>query len=184
MTTPYKIQHLPLAQLHLNPKNPRLIKDAAFRNLVKSLSDCPTLFDARPCICSDRTGQNIILGGNMRYLAAKELKYKTVPAIIMTGLTEAQEREITIKDNGDFGEWDFDILSTEWTDLPLEEWGINYPQQITTEKIDLEYREIELKPYKMSHVLLSFPPEKLLEIQEYLEKIIKIEGVEYEQSSN
>ncbi|KKW12679.1 MAG: methylase N-4/N-6 domain-containing protein [Candidatus Gottesmanbacteria bacterium GW2011_GWB1_49_7] len=127
MIPPYKIQYVPLAVLHLNPKNPRLIKDAAFRKLVKSLADCPTLFDARPCICSDRTGENIILCGNMRYLAAKELKRETVPAIIITGLTKAQEREITIKDNGDFGEWDFDILSNEWTDLPLMDWGVSLP---------------------------------------------------------
>ena len=123
----YEIQHLPIGNLTLNPQNPRLIKDAAFRHLVKSLADCPSLFDVRPCICSNRTGENIILGGNMRYLAAKELKYKTVPAIVMSGLTEAQEREITIKDNGDFGEWDFEILSNEWSDLPLDDWGIKIP---------------------------------------------------------
>jgi hypothetical protein len=30
----------------------------------------------------------------------------------MKGLTEAQEKEIVIKDNGDtFGDWDFDLLS-------------------------------------------------------------------------
>lgn len=154
--TQYKIEKLPINQLHVNPKNPRLIKDAAFHNLVKSLSDCPELFDARPCICSNRTGENIIMGGNMRYLAAKELKHKTVPAIIMPGLTEAQEREITIKDNGtEFGEWNFDILSNEWSDLPLDDWGINLPGEPVTEK--LEYKEINLKPYRKSHILISFP---------------------------
>ena len=101
----YKTQYLPINNLIINPNNPRLIKDANFKRLVKSLKDCPSLFDARPCICSDRTGELIIMGGNMRFLAAKELQYKEVPVIIMSGLTEAQEKEIVIKDNGDFGEF-------------------------------------------------------------------------------
>ena len=48
----------------------------------------------------------------------------------------------------------------------------------------LEYHEEEIKPYKKTHILLSFPPEKFLDIQPYIDKILKIEGVEYEQSSN
>jgi hypothetical protein len=126
----YKIQYLPIGQLVLNPGNPRLIRDAGFRRLVKSLKDCPELFDARPCICSNRTGKNVIMGGNMRYLAAKELKYKDVPAIIMSGLTEDQEREIVIKDNGEtFGEWNMDLLSSSWSDLPLADWGVDIPKE-------------------------------------------------------
>lgn len=124
----YKIQYLPVGQLILNPDNPRLIRDANFKRLVKSLKDCPSLFDARPCICSDRTGKNVIMGGNMRYLAAKELKYKEVPAIIMTGLTPDQEQEIAIKDNGEtFGEWNMDELSA-WDNLPLADWGVKMPE--------------------------------------------------------
>jgi DNA modification methylase len=60
----------------------------------------------------------------MRYLAAKELKYAEVPVIIMNGLTDDQEKAIIVRDNGTFGEWDFSILANEWSDLPLEDWGI------------------------------------------------------------
>ena len=124
----YKIQYLPISHLILNKDNPRLIRDANFKRLIKSLRDCPELFEARPCICSNRTGKNVIIGGNMRYLAAKELKYKEVPVIIMAGLTPDQEREIAIKDNGEtFGEWDFDLLSGR-DDLPLADWGVDLPE--------------------------------------------------------
>lgn len=41
-----------------------------------------------------------------------------------------------------------------------------------------------LKPYYKTHVLLSFPPDKLLEISLLLEQIKNLEYVEYEQSSN
>jgi DNA modification methylase len=64
----------------------------------------------------------------MRWRSAKELKWKEVPVIIMPGLTEAQEKEIAIKDNGDFGEWDFDVLANSWGDLPLDDWGVNLPE--------------------------------------------------------
>jgi len=124
----YKIEYLPVTKLKINPENPRLIRDANFKSLVKSLRDCPHLFDARPCLCSNRTGELIVLAGNMRLLAAKELKYKEVPVIIIPDLTELQEREIVIKDNGStWGEWDFDLLAA-WDSLPLEDWGVYLPE--------------------------------------------------------
>jgi DNA modification methylase len=127
MKETYKIEYFPTNDVYLNEKNPRLIKDEAFQRLVKSLLENPELFRARPLLCSDRTGRLVILGGNMRYLAAKELKYNEVPVIIMRGLTDDQEKAIAIKDNGTFGEWDFSVLATEWSDLPLEDWGVELP---------------------------------------------------------
>jgi len=120
----YKIEYLPINQVKLNDKNPRFIKDGEFKKLVKSLRECPQLFDARPLLCSDRTGELIILGGNMRYRAALELRWDKVPVIIMAGLTEAQEKEIIIKDNGAFGEWDMKVLAADWAELPLDDWGV------------------------------------------------------------
>jgi len=64
----------------------------------------------------------------MRYRAAQELKYKEVPVIVMQGLDEAGEKAIIIKDNGNFGEWDFEMLANEWSDFPLKEWGIDLPE--------------------------------------------------------
>jgi 16S rRNA G966 N2-methylase RsmD len=126
-TFAFRIELMPIEAVNLNPCNPRTIKDEAFKRLVKSLADCPALFDARPCICSDRTGELVILGGNMRLRAAQELKYKKVPVIVMSGLTPEQEREIAIKDNGDFGEWNFEALANNWSDLPLIDWGVDLP---------------------------------------------------------
>jgi len=131
----YKIEYLPVGDLTLNPENPRFIKDDAYKRLVQSLKDCPALFDARPCLCSNRTQENIILGGNMRYRAALELKYKKVPTIIMSDLTVDQEHEIAAKDNADnFGEWDFDILANEWSEYPLEDWGVDIPREWKTDQ--------------------------------------------------
>ena len=125
---PYKIQYIPIEEIRYNPSNPRIIRDDAFKRLVKSLQDCPSLFDARPLLCSDRTGYLVVIGGNMRLRAAQELKYKQVPVIKLSGLTVDQEREIAIKDNGTFGEWDFEALANEWSELPLSEWGVPLPE--------------------------------------------------------
>ena len=126
MDTP-KIEDRPINTVKANPDNPRTITGKAFKRLVESLRDAPGLFEARPLLCSDRTGELIVLGGNMRLEAARELKYEQVPCIVMKGLTEADEREIAIKDNGSFGEWDFDMLAS-WDDLPLNDWGVEIPE--------------------------------------------------------
>lgn len=122
-----EIQYVPVGEVSLNPGNPRMITDEAFKRLVNSLRDSPELFDARPLLCSNRTGKLLILGGNMRYRAALELKYREVPIIVLEGLDEEQERAIVIKDNGSFGAWDFDLLANEWSDLPLAAWGVEVP---------------------------------------------------------
>jgi ParB-like chromosome segregation protein Spo0J len=146
----YQIQHLPIEQVKLNAANPRFIKDQEFKNLVKSLKDCPELFKARPLLCnSDLT----ILGGNMRYRAALELRYTEVPVIVMEGLTEAQERGIVIRDNGSFGSWDMDELSANWADLPLADWGVPIPANWLEEPEELSnYDEKEIsEPLETQH---------------------------------
>ena len=47
-----------------------------------------------------------------------------------------------------------------------------------------EAEEVELRPFKQTHVLLSFPPEKMLDVQDHLDAIREIEGVEVEIGSN
>ena len=144
----YKIENIPIGCVKLNDKNPRFIQDAEFTKLVKSLQDCPQLFDARPLLCSDRTGELIILGGNMRYRAAMELGWKTVPVIVMRGLTEAQEKEIIIKDNGAFGEWDLQVLAADWAELPLDNWGVALPGNCVDEVGDNFDAEAEVAQIK------------------------------------
>ena len=107
--------------------NPRIIRDKQFKNLVASIRDNPKFFEARPLILSDRTGDLVIIAGNQRYEAAKAAGLKEAPTYLMQGLTEEKEREITIRDNTQQGEWDMGLLST-WDDLPLIDWGLDLPK--------------------------------------------------------
>jgi DNA modification methylase len=133
----YQIDHIPIKKLQKNPDNPRLIKGHQFRSLCKSLEESPELFEARPILAVPENGHFTILGGNMRFEAAKKVKMASVPVIIMKGLTKAQKRAIAIKDNGAWGEWDFDLLSSQWSDLPLSDWGINLPDDWLTQKPEI-----------------------------------------------
>jgi len=170
-----------LSELKPNPDNPRVIKDAKFEKLKQSIQDFPKMMSLRPIIVDNN---NVILGGNMRLRALQDLKYKEIPDDWVKRadeLTEEEKKQFIIKDNVGFGEWDWDLLANEWDNQELNDWGLDVWQE-EKEKADVVTKEIE--PYKQTHILLSFEPDKLLEIQSHINEILKISGVEYEQSSN
>jgi len=134
------MQVVKLSEVKLNPNNPRLIKDDKFKKLVQSIKDFPEMLNIRPIVVNQ---DMIILGGNMRYKACKEAGLKEVPVII-TDLTEAQQREFLIKDNTSGGEWDWDILANEWDTDQLEEWGLDLPIDFNTEVLEAEEDDFEV----------------------------------------
>ena len=116
-----------LSTIKPNPNNPRIIKDEKFEKLVKSIKDFPKMMELRPMIINK---DNIVLGGNMRLKALKELGYKEVPDEWVKraeDLTEDEQRQFIIKDNVGFGEHDWEMLSTEWDADELSEWGLDVP---------------------------------------------------------
>ena len=113
---------LKINELKPNESNPRIIKEAKFKKLVKSIQDFPEMLELRPIILDEN---NVILGGNMRYKACVAAGLKEVPVKIAKGLTEEQKEEFIVKDNVGFGEWDWDILGNEWNNEKLGEWGMD-----------------------------------------------------------
>lgn len=107
------------------PTNPRQWTRTELDNLKKSLQETPELLEARGILVYPWEGKYIVLGGNMRLSALKSLKEKDAPCIVFPEDTPiAKLKEIVIKDNGSFGEWDYDQLANEWGDLPLTDWGV------------------------------------------------------------
>ena len=131
-----KQKTIKLSSIKPNPDNPRLIKDEKFHKLVKSLESFgEKMMPLRPIVVDEN---NIILGGNMRFKALKELKYTEVPEDWIKStqdMTEAEKREFIIKDNVGFGDWDFDVLSNEWDSELLNDWGL---ETYNYEDIDLD----------------------------------------------
>jgi DNA modification methylase len=143
-----KSQNIPLSKLETNkgqidglPKNPRLIKTEKFEKLKKSIEDNPEMLGMREVLVYPLSSKFVIIGGNMRYQACKELGFSEVPCKILDKDTTAEQlRAITIKDNVGFGEHDWDLLANEWDSIELEEWGLEVPN-FETEQTILEAEE-------------------------------------------
>ena len=123
-----RMRYIALDQLHPLENNPRTITADDMKKLQASIKANPDYFEARPIIASDRTGELVIIGGNMRYRAAKLNGLTTVPVYVLHGLTEAREREIIIRDNVNNGRFDWDKLANEWDSDALKDWGVTLPK--------------------------------------------------------
>lgn len=121
-----------LSQIKPNNSNPRFIRDEKFKKLVKSIQDFPEMLKLRPIVVNENM---VVLGGNMRLKACKEAGLKEVYILKADNLTEQQEKEFIIKDNVGFGQWDWDILSDQWDNEFLNEWGLD----IFTPEVDVDY---------------------------------------------
>jgi ParB-like chromosome segregation protein Spo0J len=87
------------------------------------------MLNKRPLIVfTDVDNKYVVLGGNMRLKACKEIGLKEIPIIIADEWTEEQKHEFLIKDNVGFGEWDWDSLANEWDAELLNDWGLNVPE--------------------------------------------------------
>lgn len=146
-----KVTITAISKIKANPNNPRVIKDDKFKKLVKSIQEFPKMMELRPIVVND---DMVVLGGNMRLKACKELGLKEVPVIKASDLTEDQQRQFIIKDNIGFGEWDWDLLANEWDAQELDEWGVEVPLLDSNVNLDEFFnQEQETKENKFSFVL-------------------------------
>jgi len=135
------MQVVPISQIKPNPKNPRIIKDDKFKKLCKSIKEFPEMLEKRPLVCfTDTDGKYVVLGGNMRLKASKEVGLKELPILLADDWTEEQKNEFLIKDNVGFGEWNWDSLANEWDVEKLEDWGLDLPVDLSVEE-ELEAEE-------------------------------------------
>jgi hypothetical protein len=179
-----EIKKVSLSDIKLNPDNPRQISDKDMDRLIKSLQEFPDMMGIREIVCDENF---VVIGGNMRLLALRKIGAKEVTAKIVSGLTEAQKREFIIKDNGAWGEWDMDALSSAWSDLPLIDWGVNIPVDWTEGVLDLSGGDGENKQTtydkladKKGGVLFNFGDIQQsipIEIYEYFKSKINTEKV-------
>jgi site-specific DNA-methyltransferase (adenine-specific) len=127
-----------------NPNNPRIVKDDKFKKLVESVKGFPDMLNVRPIVVNK---DMIVLGGNMRLKAMKEAGYKEAN-IEIVDWTEEQQREFIIKDNVGYGEWDWQLIASEWDAAQLNDWGLDIPdfkaEEIIAEEDNYEIPE-ELK---------------------------------------
>lgn len=150
-----EIKNIPISKLQCNtgqidglPKNPRFIKDYRFEALKKSIQDAPEMLNLRELLVFPFKDKYVVIGGNMRLKACKELGHTEIPCKILPENTPvAKLREYTLKDNNAFGETDWDALN-EWNKEELAEWGMELPdwENESEEPTDLD-AENENKPF-------------------------------------
>ena len=178
-----EIKRIRLTDLELNrgqvaglPSNPRQWGKGELEDLVKTIKQTPELLEMRGLIVYPYNGKYVILGGNMRYSALREMSAVDAPCMIVPEDTPIEKlREITILDNGSFGSWDYDMLANEWDDLPLADWGVpawdtenleevSAPKEVEEDEKERKKREFE---ERMAAGEISEEDE---EYQEFLEK--------------
>lgn len=127
-----KTQNIALSKLHINtgqikdvPKNPRFIRNERYKALLKSIEDDPEMLNLRELVAYDNNGELVVILGNMRYRAMKELGFKEAPVKVLPRETEAKKLRAYIqKDNIAFGQNDWDLLGNEWDVVELEDFGL------------------------------------------------------------
>ena len=152
------IEKVKISVVKSNPNNPRIIKDNKFKKLVQSIEDFPEMLQLRPIVVNK---DNVILGGNMRHKACIDAGLKEVYIIKADKLTEQQQKEFVIKDNSNFGEWDWDLLANQFDTRELIQWGIDVP------KFDLDEDTKDLS----ENIKESFRVEVELDSEEEQEKL-------------
>ena len=141
-------QQVKLYKIKGNPNNPRVIKNNKFKKLVKSIQEFPEMLKLRPIVVDENM---MVLGGNMRLKASKEAGLKEVWIDVAEGLSNEKKKEFVVKDNLNFGEWEWDMLANEWDSTILNEWGLDVwnPEDIDLEQFFENDEGIEKSPTKI-----------------------------------
>lgn len=107
------IEYVPVAVLKPPKRNARTHSKKQIRQIAGSVRR----YGFNGAIVIDES--NVVLVGNGRWAAARELELETVPCIRITGLTEAAKRAYAITDNKvalNAG-WDMEVLASELGEL-------------------------------------------------------------------
>lgn len=110
----HPVSAAPLDQIKPHPHNARTHSKKQIRQIADSIQavgfTSPVLIDE----------QGVLLAGHGRLEAAKLLRFKTVPTIVIAGLSEARKRALRLADNriAQSAGWDRERLASELLSLP------------------------------------------------------------------
>ncbi len=124
---------IPLASISLNPANPRVIEDKAFKALKASIQKDPEILTVRPLVVHSKENLQL-LAGEQRYKALLDLGHTEIPStwiIYADSLSDEQKRKFILLDNHHSGTWDISKLNEDWDLDQLQDWNIEIPGLIT-----------------------------------------------------
>lgn len=122
MSKEMKIKWVPIESVKKNPRNPRAISERKMEELMRSIKEFPKMLEYRPIIADRKTGY--IVGGNQRHAACLLLGWTEIPVAYIDDMDDKKIREFMLKDNMQFGEWDFTKLKEFYSQEQLLTWGL------------------------------------------------------------
>ena len=162
------------------PKNPRFIKDEKFKKLVQSIKENPEMTALRELLVYPFNNSYVIIGGNMRYRAMKELGYKECLCKVIPKETSIEQlKAYIIKDNSNFGEWDLKALvDDDWGNELLDICDIDL--SITESEIDIDkfFDNIDKTSEKGEKITILLPGEDA-DMKDEIKALIKTLLAEY-----
>lgn len=140
---------LPISKLRNNtgqvdgvPANPRSIDKADYAKLLKSIQEDPEYLEHEMPHVIKHDDVYVVLNGNQRLRALKELGYKEVPVTVYPEDTSPEViKARIIKSNHGYGKDDMEMLGNEWSDEPLADWGVDLPEDWLEQEPEIEEDE-------------------------------------------
>lgn len=169
------------------PKNPRVIKDSRYKQLVKSIKEDPEMLELRELIVIPYKRNFVVIAGNQRLKACIELGYKEMICKVLPANTSIDKlKAITIKDNVSFGQHDWEALKLDWSDLELSNWGLDVEKKIDpigssslqkndTKKTKAIMIHFDLNEYDEAFALIKFFKDRGYNIGSSLVELLKKE---------
>lgn len=123
-------------QLKGLPKNPRFSRDYRYDAMKRSIEESPEMLQLREIIVYPYPeGRYVVVCGNLRFRACKELGYTELPCKVLDVDTDVRKlREYATKDNVNFGENDLDAMTNDWDRGELAGWGVEFAPEKPTDE--------------------------------------------------
>lgn len=128
-TLPLDILEENIGQLDGLPENPRYITEDKLTKLKDNITKYPEMLELRSLLVYPMPeGKYIVIGGNQRLRALRELGHTEAPCIIINEGTPVESlKSYTVLDNASFGKFDMDALANMWDDAHLDSLGVDIP---------------------------------------------------------
>ena len=130
------IERVPISSVVPWEKNPRGIKTKDFDRLKKQITKLGVY---KPLVCYRENGHYVVLGGNMRIRAYKELGLQEVNVSVVDAPTEAKKIEYALSDNDRVGYYEEEALAEliypHIKDIDLSEFKVDIGEPIDLKQV-------------------------------------------------
>jgi len=163
-----KILKVPIERVEPWDKNPRKIHPEDFERLKRQIKKLGVY---KPLVCYRENGKYIILGGNMRIRALRELGFKEVDISLVNPKSETEKIEYSLSDNDRAGYYDdqalAELISPYVGNLDLDDFKIDLGEAVALDMIleDLSLDETEESQEEgITDVNSAFTADQLVEL--------------------